>query len=55
MLYCDRRVLSVGHQFPGRPGFAAQSLEYLQMIGTWAHEPRLGPFHQRRNESERLV
>ena len=41
MLDCNCRVLSVGDQLPGGPGLMAQSLEYIQMIGTGANDARV--------------
>ena len=34
VLQCNRRVLGVGDQLSGGASLAAQSLEYVQMIGT---------------------
>ena len=55
MLDCNRRVLSIGDQLPGGPGLAAQSFEYVQVVGTGTHDARRGAFHERGHERERLV
>ena len=55
VLHCDRRVLCVGYQLPGGAGLAAQSFEYVQMVGTGTHDARSRAFHERRYECERLV
>lgn len=55
MLHGDRRVLSVSDQLSGGAGLTAQSFEDLQMIWTRAHNSRCRAFHERRNESERLI
>ena len=55
MLHCDRRVLGVGDQLPGGSRLAAQSFEYVQMVGAGTHDARRRAFHERRHECERLV
>ena len=55
MLHGNRRVLGVSNQLSGGAGCAAQSFEYLQMIGTGTHDARCRAFHERRHECERLL
>ena len=55
VLQCNRRVLGVGDQLSGGAGLAAQSLEYVQMIGTGTHDARGRALHERGHERERPV
>jgi hypothetical protein len=55
MLDCNRRVLGVGDQLPGGSGLAAQSFEYVKMIGTGTDDARGRAFRERGHECERLV
>ena len=55
MLDCNRRVLGVGDQLPGGSGLAAQSFEYVKMIGTGTDDARGQAFHERGHECKRLV
>ena len=55
MLHSDRRVLGVSDQLPRGSGLAAQSLEYVQMIGAGTHNARRRAFHERGHKCERSV
>jgi len=55
MLDRNRRVLGIGNQLVGGPGFAAQPFQYVQMVGTGPHDACRGPFHERGHEREGLV
>lgn len=55
MLDCNRRVLGVSDQLPGRSGLTAQPFEYVQVIGTWTDDARGRAFNQRSDECERSV
>ena len=55
MLYCNRRMLGVGYQFPSCSRLSAQSLEYLHVIGAGTDDARRRAFHQRGNECKRLA
>lgn len=52
MLYSDRRVLSVSNQLPSGSGLAAQSFEYVKVVGTGTHNTRGWALHKRGNERE---
>ena len=51
----NRRVLGVGDQLPRGSGLAAQSFEYVQMIGTRTDDARDRSVHERGHECEGLV
>ena len=55
MLYCNRRMLGVGYQFPSCSRLSAQSLKYLHVIGAGTDDARRRAFHQRGNECKRLA
>ncbi len=55
MLHSDRRVLGVSDQLPGGSGLAAQSFEYIQVIGAGTHNARRWAFYERGHECERLI
>ena len=55
MLQRNRRVLGVGDQLAGGAGLAAQSLEYVQMVGTGTHDACCRALDERGHERERLV
>ena len=46
MFDSDRRVLGVGDQLPGGSGLAAQSFEYVQVIGAGTHNARRRAFQE---------
>ncbi len=49
------RVLGIGDQLPGGTGLAAQTFEYVQVIGARPHDARGGALHERGHECEGLV
>ena len=51
----DGRVLGVGNQLSGCTGLAAQSFEYVHMIGAGTYDSRLWPLEERIYECERAV
>ncbi len=55
MLDRNCRVLGIGNQLAGGPGFAAQPFQCVQMIGTGTHNACRRPFHERGHEREGLV
>ncbi len=48
-------VLSIGNQLSGCSCLAAQTFEYVQMIGTRPHDTRSGALHERGYKCEGLV
>ena len=55
VLDCNRRVLGVSDELPGRSGLTAQPSEYVQVIGSWTDDARGRAFHERGDEGEGLV
>jgi len=55
VLDCNRRVLGVSDQLPGRAGLAAQPFEYVHVIRTWTDDASGRAFHERGDEGEGLV
>ena len=46
MLDSDRRMLGVSDHLPGGTGFAAQPLEYVQVVGARTYNTRRRAFHK---------
>ena len=55
MLHCDRRLLVAAPQLPAGSRLAAQSFEFVQMVGAGTHVARRLSLNERRHEWERQV